>query len=68
MGVRAYTAFTVAVCMVATITRNTGLVALLNWGGVTHNTRPVAMHNTVFMHKFQGLWGYNFWNYYIWYV
>ena len=36
---------TIPVCMVATVTRNTGLVALLNWGGVTCNTRPVAMNN-----------------------
>ena len=39
--------------MVATITHNTGLVVLLNQGGVTHDAGPVAMDNTVFWHKFR---------------
>ena len=32
---------------------NARLVALLNRGGVTRNTRPVAMHNTVFGPEFR---------------
>ena len=39
--------------MVATVTHSAGLVVLLNQGGVTHGSGPVAMDNTVFGPKFR---------------
>ena len=38
--------------MVATVTRNAGLVVLLNRGGVMCNAGLVATHNTVFGPEF----------------
>ena len=35
---------TIPLCMEATIIRNPGLVALVNRGGVTHNTRPIMLY------------------------
>ena len=50
--IRATGSSTIPPCMEATITHNTGLVVLLNRGGVTHNAGPVAMHNAVFGPEF----------------
>ena len=40
-------------CMEATVTHNTGPVALLNWWGVTRNAGPVAMHQAAFGSEFR---------------
>ena len=46
--------------MVATITCNAGLVALLNWGVVTCNAGPVAIYNSVFGPEFAGAFRHRF--------